>query len=91
MRSDEDSLRSLRGPGEARKWSPVEIRLSNLTPSSTAYKWSADSTSARLIAALNGLKMMDTEGKLSELMDFIRAERARLELSEAGRSRRVRP
>ena len=46
MRSDEDSLRSLRGPGEARKWSPVEIRLSNLTPSSTAYKWSADSTSA---------------------------------------------
>ena len=46
MRSDEDSLRSLWGPSEARKWSPVEIRLSNLTPSSTAYKWSADSTSA---------------------------------------------
>ena len=48
----------------------------------------AEDAYARLIAALNGLKMMDTEGKLSELMDFIRAERARLELSEAGRSRR---
>ena len=48
----------------------------------------AEDAYARLIAALNGLKMMDTEGKLSELMDFIRAERTRLELSEAGRSRR---
>lgn len=47
----------------------------------------AEVSYARLIAALNGLKIVDTEGKLSELMDFIRAERARIDLSEAGRRR----